>query len=48
MDLGLSYGLINDGVVASILVLVWGTLLQAAQNQFLAILIFLLRALSVF
>lgn len=48
MDLGLAYGLTNGAVVASILVLAWGIILQVARDQILGILIFLLLALSVF
>lgn len=48
MDLGLAYGFANGAVVASILVLAWGILLQVARDQTLGVLIFLLLALSVF
>jgi hypothetical protein len=48
IELGLAYGIISGLVVASILVLAWSILLQAARDKTLGILMFLLLALSVF
>ncbi len=48
MDLGLAYALISGVMVASIIVLAWSILLQAARDKTLGILIFLLLSLSVF